>query len=86
MGANEIEDLSPLVPLTSLESLDLSCNWIEDLGPLLNNIGLGEGDVLYLGGDQVLYGPQEMEHQIAALKARGVWVNLEVPVGDYCWE
>ena len=92
LAANEIEDLSPLVSLTSLESLDLSCNWIEDFGPLLNNIGLGEGDVVYLQGDQVRYGPQEILDQISALKARGVRVHFEDPVegyilvGPYCDE
>lgn len=50
MAENQITDLEPLVGLENLYDLYVNENPIEDLSPLLDNPGIGEGDFVYVGG------------------------------------
>jgi Leucine-rich repeat (LRR) protein len=51
LSANQISDISPLVALTDIVTLNLDRNEISDISPLLANSGLGEGDHLDLGNN-----------------------------------
>ena len=67
---NATEDLSPLEDLAELEELYLMSNAIRDIGPLVANGGLGEGDYVDLQKN-----PLEQPGacpDILALRARGV--------------
>jgi len=66
---NQISDISTLEYLTNLKSLWIGNNSITDITPLLNNTGIGEGDSVWLDGNDI---PQE---QIDALEAKGVTLN-----------
>jgi len=48
---NQISDISELASLTALTSLDLSYNQISDISPLVSNMGIGDGDNVYLGNN-----------------------------------
>ena len=50
LPSNQIVDLSPLVGLVQLESLSLRRNKIVDIQSLLDNIGIGAGDLIQLQG------------------------------------
>ena len=74
LGNNRIADVTPLAGLASLRYLELSNNQIEDLAPLVANIGLSEGDRVYLSGNPL--SDQARNKQIPALEARGVTIHL----------
>ena len=68
-----ISNLEGLEYCLSLTYLDLTGNEICDIGPLVDNPGLGEGDKIYLH-----YNPLSeicLNDQIPALEARGVMVT-----------
>ena len=69
---NQIVDLSPLVGLVQLEDLSLRRNKIVDIQSLLDNIGIGAGDVIELQGNQL--SDISRNQHIPALEARGVIV------------
>ena len=48
LSFNKVRDLAPLSALTSLRELDVSGNQINNIQPLVDNEGLGEGDVVDL--------------------------------------
>ena len=70
LEGNSLTDISPLTGLTSLRVLGLGRNLnVSDIGPLLNNTGLGVGDNVDLRGTSVSCG------DVAALEAKGVVVQ-----------
>jgi Leucine-rich repeat (LRR) protein len=69
---NQIVDIDPLAGLVSLRELHLGKNAILDLQALVNNAGLGAGDVLRVNENPLT--PQAIDVQIPALEARGVQV------------
>jgi internalin A len=78
LQCNEVTDISPLSNLNNLIDLRLIQNNIDDISPLVENTGLGEGDSVLLGGNNLeLYeGSEDMEN-IKTLEARGVIVSLD---------
>ncbi len=68
LSDNSITDISALSALTSLTYLDLSGNSITDIHSLLNNSGLGAGDIVDLRSTNVSC------TDVAALRANGVTV------------
>jgi len=78
LQGNEVRDTSPLSNLTNLADLRLTQNRVEDISPLLDNPGLGDGDSVLLGGNNLELGEgsEDMEN-IRALEGRGVLVSLD---------
>lgn len=72
LPSNQIVDLSPLVGLVQLERLSLRRNKIVDIQSLLDNIGIGAGDVIQLQENQL--SDISRNQHIPALEARGVTV------------
>ena len=70
---NQITNVEPLAGLTNLQWLWLDHNQIEDLAPLVSNLGLSEGDKVYLTGNPLR--DKALTEQIPALRARGVSVS-----------
>ena len=73
---NQISDVSPLQNLINLHFLNLAYNQITDIYPLLST-GLGEGDSLYIFGNQL--NSDSVYDYIPQLIARGVTVYYDVP-------
>ena len=73
LSSNKIADLSPLVGLVQLERLNLRNNEIVDIQPLLDNIGIGEDDLIELQGNKL--SDISRQQLIPALKARNVTVR-----------
>ena len=81
-GLGDIADISALANLTKLENLNLSLNSIDDITPLVENEGLGEGDVVNLFGNPLETEPGSEDRQnIDALVERGVEVEFDTPRG-----
>jgi len=73
LGRNSITDISALSGLTSLTDLRLQRNPdLSNIQPLLDNTGLGAGDIVYLQGTNVSCA------DVAALRAR-VRVQADCP-------
>ena len=70
---NRIEDLAPLAEATSLWLLSLSNNRVVDVGNLVANPGLGDGDSIWLEGNPL--GPDALQTHIPELESRGVKVT-----------
>jgi len=70
---NDIVDVSVLSAFTDLAFLDLSYNGIRDITPLINNAGLGSGDIIGLVQNPLLH--ESIMTHIPALRARGATVN-----------
>jgi len=76
LGRNQISDISPLASLTNLTKLYLRDNQISDISPLMQNSGIGSGDHVYLGVNQLdLSEGSEDLSNIKKLEARGVNVH-----------
>ena len=75
---NRISDISPLASLSNLTVLGLGENQITDISPLVENRGLGEGDGVWLGNNNLdlSEGSEDLEN-IRALENRGVVVYHE---------
>ncbi|MES1207576.1 MAG: leucine-rich repeat domain-containing protein, partial [Pseudomonadota bacterium] len=71
-----LTDISPLSKLTSLSQLDLSANAITDLAPLVANTGVGAGDTVQLGGNDLTCASQGAN--IATLRNRGADVSVDI--------
>jgi Leucine-rich repeat (LRR) protein len=69
---NQISDISSLANLTNLASLYLNYNQISDVSPLLENVGLGTGDYVYLTENPL--SDDSINTYIPELEARGVTV------------
>jgi len=78
LQGNEISDISVLSYLTNLVDLRLTQNHVDDISPLVENTGLGEGDSVLLGGNNLeLYEGSEDMQNIETLEAREVIVSLD---------
>ena len=73
VGGNSISDISHLSGLTNLRKLILSNNNISDIAPLVNNGGLGKGDLVWLPGNPL--SAESTNTHIPALRERGVRVK-----------
>jgi len=73
--SNQISDISPLANLTNLQVLYLDSNQISDISPLVSNLGLGQGDVVWLESNllDLTPGSDDMQN-IQILQNRGVIV------------
>ena len=71
---NSVSDISAVVGLTSLIRLDLGRNNISDISSLAANMGLGEGDEVYVKGNPLSY--QSIHTHIPTLQSRGVRVEF----------
>ena len=81
MGGNSISDISPLAGLTNLRQLTLANNNISDIAPLVDNEGLGKGDLVWVPGNPL--SAVSINTHIPALRERGVrvkerWTNRDV--------
>jgi len=72
LGSNQIRDVSSLDDLTRLTELSLDDNEVANVSPLLENEGLGEGDVIYLRGNPLSW--KSVKAYIPELRAAGVTV------------
>jgi hypothetical protein len=70
---NDVVDLAPLAGLAQLRDLNLGRNHITDLQALVDNAGLGAGDVVQVWENPLSV--QALNVQIPALEARGVTVQ-----------
>ncbi len=75
LRGNSISDASPLSNLTGLTKLELHRNNILDISPLVVNMGLGNGDEVYLIGNPLSY--PSLNTHIPALQSRGVSVSFD---------
>jgi hypothetical protein len=78
LGGNQIDDISPLANLSNLTFLNLSNNQISDIEPLVHNLGLSQGDRVYLYNNPLSYSPlsySSVSTYIAQLEVRGVIVE-----------
>ena len=73
-AANNVTDLSPLSGLPALTGLDLRENRIADLGPLILNADLADGDWLSVGGNPL--NEESVNVHVPALLERGVEVSV----------
>ena len=75
LSGSLISDITALASLTSLTVLDLEGNRISDIAPLLQNSGLGRGDQLRLGNNNLdlAEGSEDLAN-IRRLEGRGVSV------------
>ncbi|MBD3332415.1 hypothetical protein GF356_06165 [candidate division GN15 bacterium] len=69
---NNLSDITALQGLTNLTELYLDYNQIADISPLVNNSGLGSGDVVYLQNNPLSV--PSTDSYISTLQARGVTV------------
>ena len=76
LSSNTISDVSALSGLTRLKRLWLSNNMISDLAPLVANMGLGSGDVVYVRKNPL--STTSINKHISALKSKGVDVYFRV--------
>ena len=72
LGENGLSDISALAALESIRELRLDYNVITDIAPLMDNAGLGSGDLLDLYGNPLNAESQEV--YIPQLRSRGVIV------------
>lgn len=70
---NQISDVGPLSTLVNLQTLNLTYNSISDIQGLVDNTGLGTGDIVYLGENPL--SQTALTVQIPALEVRGVTVT-----------
>ena len=75
LRGNSISDASPLSNLTRLTKLELHRNNILDVSPLVVNMGLGNGDEVYLIGNPLSY--PSLNTHIPALQSRGISVSFD---------
>jgi len=74
LEGNRISDLSPLANLANLIFLDLASNEISDITALVENEGLGKGDIVDLAENPL--SQEAIDKHIPELQARGVTVRL----------
>lgn len=70
---NRISDISGLSTLTNLRQAYLAVNFVSDVSPLVENIGLGHGDYVRLDGNP--WSDESRSSHIPALRQRGVDVR-----------
>ena len=74
LAGNKLSDTSALSGLTNLKTLHLAVNSISDISPLIANLGLGDGDTLYLRKNPLNY--EAVNSHIPLLQDRGVTVSF----------
>jgi Leucine-rich repeat (LRR) protein len=72
LKSNQIQDISALQYMPKIERYNLQNNLIENIEPLVNNKGLGEGDLLAIYGNPL--DSISVNEYIPALIDRGVIV------------
>ena len=77
LGQNQISEIDSLSNLTSLTWLGLSSNQISDIYPLVQNVGMDEGDRVNLKANPLSY--VSLFDYIPELLARGVNVLYDIP-------
>ena len=77
LGSNQITDISVLAGLTNLRWLDLSYNQITDISPLVNNLGIGSGDNVFLNFNPLT--TTSCDTYIPELISRGATVYHDCP-------
>ena len=77
LKTNAIVDISALAGLTSIRYLYLDNNSISDIAPLVDNIGLGSGDQVFLYSNPL--DAASINEHIPALESRGVSVFWQDP-------
>jgi len=75
LHSNGIVDISSLSDLTNLQSLKLQNNRISDIQPLVDNVGLGNGDSVQLKGNPL--NADAYNRHILALQSWGVTVQFD---------
>lgn len=77
VSGNKIIEISVLSGLEKLKELNLNDNEITDIGALVDNEGIGEGDLVNIKKNYLDIGDENSEdmNNINALKARGVTVR-----------
>ncbi len=74
LDGNEISDITPLQGLIDLTELELASNDISDISALVNNSGLGSGDLVDLRSNPL---STQALADVGSLEARGVTVILQ---------
>ena len=81
LNMNRIINISAISNLTNLRWLNIQANDIGDIWPLVYNAGLGEGDRVFLAGNEILIvehtGPWDV---VTGLEGRGVELHIR-----YSW-
>ncbi len=81
LNMNRIINISAISNLTNLRWLNIQDNDIGDIWPLVSNTGLGEGDRVFLAGNEILIvehtGPWDV---VTGLEGRGVELHIR-----YSW-
>jgi len=72
LSYNQIGNISPVGNLTNLAYLQFDLNQIGNISPLVQNVGFGEGDVIYLRGNPLSW--NSINVHIPELRGRGVTV------------
>ncbi len=75
LDGNQIKNVIPLSSLINLNELGLRWNQIEDIQPLVENSGLSDWDIIYLGGNRL--SDTSLSVYIPQLKARGAEISLD---------
>ena len=75
-GGNDIVDVSPLLGLAKLRTVDLHDNDVTDITPLVRNPGLGAGDWINLRGNPL--SRTSITRHIPPLLKRGVQVDFDL--------
>ena len=73
LDKNEISDISPLRDLSNLRYVRLWYNQIKNIKPLVENPGIGKGDIVGLDGNPL--DEISLNEYIPELQARGVLVT-----------
>jgi Leucine-rich repeat (LRR) protein len=78
LQGNEVNEISAISHLSNLIDLRLTQNRVDDISPLLENSGLGQGDSILVGGNnlELRKGSEDMEN-IETLETRGITVSLD---------
>jgi len=75
LSDNDISDVSSLSNLPNLEEIYLSNNKISDLSPLVENLGIDEGDEVIVSSNRL--NAESIENYIPELEKRGVTIIWE---------
>ena len=73
--SNAISDISPVAGLTALRTVQMANNNVADLGPLVRNPGIGDGDNIEVHGNPIPCGANAQS--VRALQARGARVYAD---------
>jgi hypothetical protein len=74
LGSNAVANIDLLAGMETLELVGLSCNEITNIKPLVDNPGIGAGDRVELGGNEL--DDISKNTYMPALEARGVEVSF----------